>query len=150
MCKLQFRRHPSWRPGSYQLLWKEGLGWVADFWDFPMLALIAASPMAQGQSSEEGPVTGHLQQSTQTRGWSIDQKWWLQSWLVNFRAWIESLAWSVGLKESAMGQATESQCGSMQDIHLYPQEASRHCQGWYTVLVRGYVVGTGEVQYRML
>lgn len=118
VCKLQFRMHPSWRPGSYQLPWKEGLGRVANFWDFPMLALVAASPMAQGQSSEEGTAAGHLQQSTQTGGWSTDKKCWLQSWLVNFRAWTESLVWSVGLKESAMGQDTESQCGSMQDIRL--------------------------------
>ena len=115
-----------------------------------MLALVAASPMAQGQSSEEGTAAGHLQQSSQTGGWSTDKKCWLQSWLVNFRAWPESLVGSVGWKESAAGQDTESQCGSMQDICLYPQEASRHRQGWYTVLVRGYVVGTGEVQYRML
>ena len=49
-----------------------------------------------------------------------------------------------------MGQDTESRCSSMQDIRLYLQEASRHCQGWHTVLGRGYVVGTGEVQYHVL
>ena len=130
--------------------WKEGLGWVASFWDFPVLALVAASPVAQGQSSEEGTAAGHLRQSSQTGGWSTDKKYWLQSWLVNFRAWPESLEGSVGLKESAMGQDTESQCGSMQDIRLHPQEASPHRQGWYTVLVRGYVVGAGGVQYCVL
>ena len=77
-----------------------------------MLALVAASPVAQGQSSEEGTAAGHLRQSSQTGGWSTDKKYWLQSWLVNFRAWPESLKGSVGLKESAMGQDTESQCGS--------------------------------------
>ena len=150
MCKLQFRTHPSWRPGSYQPPWKEGLGQVANVWDFPMRALVAASPMAQGQASEEGTAAGHLQQSTQTGAWSTDKKWWLRSWSVNFSAWIESLAWSAGVKESAVGQDTESRCSSMRDIRLYLQEASRHCQGWHTVLGRGYVVGTGEAQYHVL
>ena len=106
--------------------------------------------MAQGHASEEGTAAGQLQQSTQTGGWSTDKKWWLHSCSVNFRAWIESLAWSAVVKESAVGQDTESQCSSMRDIRLYLQEASRHCQGWHTVLVRGYVVGTGEAQYRVL
>lgn len=123
---------------------------MASFWDFSKCALVAASPMAQRQSSEEGTASGHLQQSTQTEGWSTDKKWWLQSRSVNFRAWIESLAWSTGVKESAVGQDSESQCSSMRDICLYPQEANHHRQGWYTVLVRGYLVGTGEVQYCVL
>ena len=49
-----------------------------------------------------------------------------------------------------MGQDSESQCSSMRDIRLYLQEASHHPQGWYTVLVRGYLVGTGEIQYCVL